>query len=125
MPCLFAPASPSAGNAGSAVTQALFFTGTNMTTLEGFKWLGVMIIAVTATLVFIHFPMWGGMLTRGSSKVTEEEYYRCVLPRRTAYLRTALAHCLRCRTATWLPGLASSLLHLPRACSLTLPPPPP
>ena len=46
-----------------------------MTVLEGFKWMGVMIIAVTTTLVFIHFPMWGGMLTRGSSKVTEEEYY--------------------------------------------------
>lgn len=41
-----------------------------------FKWMGVMILAVTATLVLLHFPMWGGMLTRGNPAVTEEEYYR-------------------------------------------------
>lgn len=35
-----------------------------------------MILAVTATLVLLHFPMWGGMLTRGNPAVTEEEYYR-------------------------------------------------
>ena len=40
--------------------------------------MGVMILAVTATLVFIHFPMWGGMLTRGNPAVTEEDYYRSV-----------------------------------------------
>jgi hypothetical protein len=82
-----------------------------MTTLEGFKWMGVMIIAVTATLVFIHFPMWGGMLTRGSSKVTEEEYYRCVLPWRTAHL--------------YCPGALPGVLHRGPpvyACSLTLAP---
>lgn len=63
------------GNAGSAVTQALFFTGAGMTTAEGFKWMGVMILAVTVTLVTIHFPMWGGMLTKADPKATEEEYY--------------------------------------------------
>ena len=57
------------GNAGSAITQAAFFTGVNMTTAEGFRWMGVMIIACTATLVVIHFPMWGGMFTRPSGKV--------------------------------------------------------
>ena len=46
-----------------------------MTTLEGFKWMGVMIIAVTATLVCMHFPMWGGMLTKANPNATEEEYY--------------------------------------------------
>lgn len=39
--------------------------------------MGVMILAVTAMLVFMHFPMWGGMLSRGNPSVTEEEYYRC------------------------------------------------
>ncbi|PRW20984.1 nitrate transporter [Chlorella sorokiniana] len=63
------------GNTGSAITQALFFTGTSMTTVEGFKWMGVMMLAVTATLVLMHFPMWGGMLTRGNPNITEEEYY--------------------------------------------------
>jgi uncharacterized membrane protein len=67
------------GNAGSAVTQALFFTGANMTVAEGFLWMGVMILAVTATLGLLHFPMWGGMFTRGNPDITEEEYYRCVL----------------------------------------------
>lgn len=28
------------GNVGSAVTQAIFFTGVNMTVAEGFKWMG-------------------------------------------------------------------------------------
>ncbi|KAI3430842.1 hypothetical protein D9Q98_009253 [Chlorella vulgaris] len=63
------------GNAGSAVTQALFFTGANMTVAEGFLWMGVMILAVTATLGLLHFPMWGGMFTRGNPDITEEEYY--------------------------------------------------
>lgn len=116
------------GNTGSAITQAIFFTGAGMTTSEGFKWMGVMILAITgeslpaslhasgaawqlsvapsrprctvpptqhppthpfapltlcfaATLVFLHFPMWGGMLTRGNPAITEEEYYRCVCGR--------------------------------------------
>lgn len=63
------------GNTGSAITQAIFFTSASMTIAEGFKWMGVMILAVTATLVLMHFPMWGGMLTRGNPDFTEEEYY--------------------------------------------------
>jgi hypothetical protein len=35
-----------------------------------------MILAVTALLVTIHFPMWGGMFTRGNPDITEEDYYR-------------------------------------------------
>lgn len=65
----------SGGNAGSAITQALFFTATSMTVAEGFQWMGVMILAMTALVATIHFPMWGSMFFPGSNKVTEEEYY--------------------------------------------------
>ena len=65
----------SGGNAGAAVTQAIFFTATSMSLAEGFKWMGVMILAVTVTLVFIHFPMWGSMFFPGNPEKTEEEYY--------------------------------------------------
>lgn len=37
-----------------------------------------MILAVTLLLVTIHFPMWGGMLTRGNPDISEEDYYRFV-----------------------------------------------
>ena len=176
------------GNAGSAVTQALFFTGTNMSTAEGFKWMvsallaqqrrraagarlsattpasapasastgparlllaapcplptlpahahppppdpsslplplpqGVMIIAVTATLVTIHFPMWGGMLTRGNPDITEEEYYRCVPPACTACSGCpyrAAASCAACSAPGCHPLCCAVLTPL-------LPAPPP
>jgi nitrate/nitrite transporter NarK len=54
-----------AGNAGSAVTQAIFFTSASMSEQEGYRYMGVMIMAVTLLVTTIHFPMWGGMLTRG------------------------------------------------------------
>lgn len=63
------------GNTGSAVTQAIFFTDSSLTTAEGWKWMGVMVIAVSLTLTLIHFPMWGSMLLPGNPKHTEEEYY--------------------------------------------------
>jgi NNP family nitrate/nitrite transporter-like MFS transporter len=65
----------SGGNAGSAITQAAFFTATTMTIAEGFQWMGVMILGMTMLVVTIHFPMWGSMFFPGSDKVTEEEYY--------------------------------------------------
>ena len=65
----------SGGNAGSSVTQALFFTATAMTVSEGFKWMGVMILAVTLLLFLIHFPMWGSMLFKGKPDFPEEDYY--------------------------------------------------
>lgn len=63
------------GNAGSAVTQAIFFTSGSMTTPEGWKWMGVMVMAVTATIPLIHFPMWGSMFFPGNHAIDEEEYY--------------------------------------------------
>mmetsp|Transcript_14 Transcript_14/g.35 ORF Transcript_14/g.35 Transcript_14/m.35 type:complete len:497 (-) Transcript_14:9-1499(-) len=49
------------GNTGSVVTQSLFFVTDKYTTYEGILWMGVMIIAMTQLVLFIYFPMWGGM----------------------------------------------------------------
>ena len=46
-----------------------------MTVPEGLKWMGVMTLCVTATLVFMHFPMWGSMFFPGNPEFTEEDYY--------------------------------------------------
>merc|ERR1711943_89154 len=43
------------GNAGSTITQAIFFKGAYTT------YVGIMIIAVTLLCIPIYFPMWGGM----------------------------------------------------------------
>lgn len=65
----------SGGNAGSAVTQAIFFTSSSMTTAEGFKWMGVMILGVAACVTLVHFPMWGSMFFRGDANYEEKDYY--------------------------------------------------
>lgn len=65
----------SGGNAGSAITQAIFFTASSMTLSDGFLWMGVMIIGMTTLVATIHFPMWGSMFFPGNPDVTEEEYY--------------------------------------------------
>lgn len=66
------------GNTGAAITQAIFFTSASMTTAEGFKWMGVMIICVTSVcLPLVHFPIqgWGSMFLKGNPEGTEEKYY--------------------------------------------------
>lgn len=63
------------GNAGGAITQAIFFTSASMTAAEGFQWMGVMILAVTAAVAGIHFPMWGSMFFKGNPSKTEDDYY--------------------------------------------------
>jgi hypothetical protein len=55
--------------------QALFFTYTGLSTPDGFKWMGVMTIAVTALYMLMYFPMWGGMFTKAKDGVSEEDYY--------------------------------------------------
>jgi len=65
----------SGGNAGGAVTQAIFFTSSAMTLSEGFLWMGVMIMGITLFVPTIHFPMWGSMFFKGDPKKTEEQYY--------------------------------------------------
>lgn len=65
------------GNAGSALTQAIFFTSAYMSTETGLIWMGVMIICCTVPIAFIWFPQWGGMIfpaMKGPS-ATEEAYY--------------------------------------------------
>ncbi len=34
-----------------------------------------MTIGMTMILFFVHWPMWGSMLTRGNDEVSEEDYY--------------------------------------------------
>ena len=47
----------------------------SMTTQDGMIWMGVMTLAVTAFLAFVHFPMWGSMFLPGNPDATEEDYY--------------------------------------------------
>ena len=63
------------GNAGSAITQAIFFRDSSLETYEGLRWMGVMVIGITLTVFLIHFPMWGGMLFPGNPDVSEKDYY--------------------------------------------------
>ena len=63
------------GNAGSAVTQAIFFKPDNLETYEGIRYMGFMIIGITITIALIWFPMWGGMFCSAKPDVTEEDYY--------------------------------------------------
>eukprot|EP00882_Tetradesmus_deserticola_P021855 GHRQ01023668.1.p2 GENE.GHRQ01023668.1~~GHRQ01023668.1.p2 ORF type:complete len:121 (-),score=33.02 GHRQ01023668.1:190-552(-) len=46
------------GNTGAAVTQAIFFTYLPLSATQGFFWLGVMVIGVTALYMAVYFPMW-------------------------------------------------------------------
>merc|ERR1712100_960237 len=62
------------GNAGSSITQAIFFKGAYITHL-GITYLGIMIIAVTLLVIPIYFPMWGGMFCGPKGGVTESDYY--------------------------------------------------
>eukprot|EP00958_Prasinococcus_capsulatus_P024314 scaffold3768_cov376-Prasinococcus_capsulatus_cf.AAC.29 len=63
------------GNAGSSITQALFFRPVSYETYEGLIYLGIMIIAVTALVMTIHFPQWGSMFFKGSPDKSEADYY--------------------------------------------------
>jgi MFS transporter, NNP family, nitrate/nitrite transporter len=63
------------GNAGSVITQSLFFKGERYQTYDGLIWMGVMVIAMTVLVTPIYFPMWGGMFTARKEGVTEEDYY--------------------------------------------------
>lgn len=38
--------------------QALFFTYTGLSTPDGFKWMGVMTMGITALYMLMYFPMW-------------------------------------------------------------------
>lgn len=53
----------------------VFFTYTAMGPTQGFFWMGVMVIGMTALYMTVYFPMWGGMFAAGKPGVTEEDYY--------------------------------------------------
>lgn len=63
------------GNAGSSITQVLFFKSGKYETYDGIILMGVMIIAVTMVVQTIHFPMWGGFWMKADGVTTEEDYY--------------------------------------------------
>ena len=46
-----------------------------MTVQVGLKWMGVMTLAVTVLLAFVHFPMWGSMFFPANPDISEEDYY--------------------------------------------------
>lgn len=54
---------------------AVFFTYTAMSPTQGFFWMGVMVIGMTALYMTVYFPMWGGMFCAAKPGVTEEDYY--------------------------------------------------
>lgn len=62
------------GNAGSAITQAIFFKGAFQTE-DGITYMGAMIVGVTLLVIPIYFPMWGGMFMGPKEGVTESDYY--------------------------------------------------
>ncbi|KAH7835199.1 hypothetical protein Vadar_023758 [Vaccinium darrowii] len=64
------------GNAGSLVTQLVFFRGSRFKTQTGITLMGIVVLCCTLPLVLIQFPQWGGMFCGPSSeKTTEEDYY--------------------------------------------------
>jgi MFS transporter, NNP family, nitrate/nitrite transporter len=63
------------GNAGSAITQAAFFTSASMSTTDGFIWMGVLVLCVTMLVWTLYFPMWGGMVCPAREGWTEEKYF--------------------------------------------------
>ncbi|XP_024403656.1 high-affinity nitrate transporter 2.1 [Physcomitrium patens] len=62
------------GNLGAVMTQTIFFTQATYHTEVGIEYMGIMIICVTALVLFVWFPQWGGMVFP-SSKMSEEDYY--------------------------------------------------
>lgn len=63
------------GNVGASLNQAIFFTYAPLSTPQGFFWMGVLAMAVTALYALVYFPMWGGMLTAPKEGLSEEAYY--------------------------------------------------
>jgi hypothetical protein len=46
-----------------------------MAPTQGFFYMGIMVIGMTALYATVYFPMWGGMFCAAKPGVTEEDYY--------------------------------------------------
>ena len=55
------------GNAGALLTNALFFTSDSLRTDLGLVYMGITILVVTCSLVFVYFPEHGSMLTKAGA----------------------------------------------------------
>ncbi|GFR51549.1 hypothetical protein Agub_g13968 [Astrephomene gubernaculifera] len=68
------------GNAGAAITQAIWFAGKakwqlDLSKADGMVYMGIQTIALTLPLFFVYFPMWGSMLRGPREGAQEEDYY--------------------------------------------------
>lgn len=63
------------GNAGGAITMAIFFKSDAYSTYDGITYMGVMVIAITTVIALVHFPQWGSMFLPPNPAYTEKDYY--------------------------------------------------
>ncbi|KAG9133052.1 hypothetical protein Leryth_025107 [Lithospermum erythrorhizon] len=65
------------GNFGGGLTQLVFFSNTRFSTATGISLMGILAVACTIPVGFIHFPQWGSMLFPPSKngKYDEQYYY--------------------------------------------------